>query len=141
MLCTHCGLWELTTGDLVCCWCGASYLRFAVSLEPAVLPAEDYPPPVTLRVRNDSPLGAITLERLDIAQRWITPLPGQALPQTLSPGMHGTFHLDVDTFAAGVERQATVGVTAQYAGQAQTASLRLQSLQAIPHTVPQPAGS
>ena len=126
MHCTACGVWDLGRGDLVCSSCGASYLHFTVSLEPAALPVEDYPPPVALHVRNDSPLGAITLERIYTGTGWMTLLPGQPLPQLLAPGIEHTFAMDVDTFAAGAERQVIVSVTALYAPEARTALLRLQ---------------
>lgn len=132
MHCEQCGLWELGAGDLVCAWCGASYLRFAVSVTPEELSTEDYPPPVELRVRNESPLGTLTLERIETGGvGWIALLPDPPLPQTLAPGAQQTFFLDVDTFAAGAERQAVLAVNALYAPEARTAVLRLrQSTQA-----------
>lgn len=126
MHCPQCGLWELAAGDLVCSWCGTSYLRFAVALEPAELSTEDYPPPVELRVRNESPMGTITLDRIQTGQDWVTLVPGQPLPQTIPPGIEHIFYLDVDTFAAGVAaNRATVAVGALYAAEVQTATLRL----------------
>ena len=125
MHCEQCGLWELGNGDLVCAWCGASYLRFTVSVLPGELSVEDYPPPVELRVRNESPLGAITLERIETGVAWIARLPDPPLPLTLAPGAQGTFLLDVDTFAAGAEHQAVLAVTALYAPEAGTAVLQL----------------
>lgn len=133
MHCTVCGLWELGAGDLVCSWCGASYLRFTVSLEPAELSTEDYPPPIELRVRNESPMGAITLERIHTGAGWITPLPDQPLPQTLAPGTEQSFQFDADTFAAGTARGAVIAVTVRHAPEPRTALLHLQQ--------PTPAGS
>ncbi len=125
MQCTQCGLWELAAGDLVCGWCGTSYLRFTVSLEPAELSGEDYPPPVELRVGNQSPVGALTLERIDTGRGWITLLRDQILPQAIAPGAQHTFLLDADTFAARSEREAVITVTARHAPEAGTASLRV----------------
>ncbi len=129
MQCTQCGLWELAAGDLVCAWCGASYLRFSATLEPAELSLEDYPPPVALRVRNESPVGAITLERIEPGRAWISLLPDQALPQTLAPGAEQSFLMDVDTFAAGLSHlagEAKVAVRARFAAAPATATLRLE---------------
>ena len=126
MICTDCGLWELAPGDLACSWCGASYLRLNVSLGPATFSTEDYPPPVALRIRNESPMGAITLERIQPGQPWITLLPDPSLGLPIAPGTQHIFHLDVDTFAAGTEREGSVTVTALYAPEPQTAILHLQ---------------
>lgn len=126
MHCGQCGLWELASGDLVCSWCGASYLRFTVSVPAGELSAEDYPPPVELRVRNESPLGTITLERIETGGGWIALLPDPPLPQTLAPGAGQTFLLDVDTFAAGAEYRAVLTVTALYAPVVETAVLQLR---------------
>lgn len=133
MHCTQCGLWELGAGDLVCSWCGTGYLHFTVNAQPAQLSVEDYPPPIELSIRNESPMGAITIERLQSSQSWITPLPDQLLPQAIAPGEERTFFVDVDTFAAGGEREAVLTVTVLHAPNAGTAVLHLQQ--------PAPAGS
>ena len=127
MQCTHCGLWELAAGDLNCAWCGASYLLFSARLEPAELSREDYPPPVELHLRNDSPMGAITLERIEADRPWVTLLPDQALPRMLAPGAGHSFFLDVDTFAAGTEGVASVAVCARFAAAPLTATLHLDA--------------
>ena len=126
MQCTQCGIWELGRGDLACSWCGESYLRYTASLEPQELSTEDYPPPITLRIRNDSPLGAITLQTIQPGQNWVRLLPGQPLPQTLQPGLEHKLYLDVDTFAAGSEQEAAITVTVLFAPEVGTATLRLQ---------------
>ena len=131
MQCTQCGLWELAAGDLVCSWCGTSYFRFTISLEPSELSAEDYPPPVELRVGNESPMGAITLEHIGTGRGWVTLLRDQPLPQAIAPGSEYTFLLDVDTFAAGSEREAVITVTALYAPEAGSATLRVQQPRAV----------
>lgn len=133
MHCTQCGLWELGVGDLVCSWCGASYLHFTVSVQPAQLSIEDYPPPIELSICNESPMGAITVERLESSHSWITLLPDQFLPQAIAPGAEQTFLVDVDTFAAGNECQAVLAVNVLHAPEAATAVLHLQQ--------PRPSGS
>ena len=126
MLCTHCGLWELAGEDLSCSWCGACFLRCSFRLSPSVVSMEDYPPPVLLHIRNDSPMGSITLERIDTGASWITLLPGQSLPQTVPPGSQHTLSLDVDTFAAGAPAKLLLAVSVRFAGEPQTAVLHLQ---------------
>ncbi len=128
MTCTHCGLWELAAGDLACSWCGTSYVHFTLTFNPTQLSTADYPPPVELHIHNHSPLAPITLETIQPAQSWVTPLPDQVLPPTLAPNTHHTILLDIDTFAS-TEPQATLTVTAQYAPQPQTAILHLHHAQ------------
>ncbi len=126
MHCTHCGLWELAQGDLVCGWCGTSHLRYRVSLDPAEIAAEDYPPPVALRIYNESPVGVLTLEHIEAGAPWITLLPDQPLPHVLAPGTHCRFFLDVDTFSAGARTEASIAVSASYAAEPQIARLSLR---------------
>ncbi len=126
MHCTHCGFWELAEGDLVCCWCGASYLRYTVSLRPAELSTEDYPPPLELSVENHSPMGTLTLERIHVGPPWISLLSDQPFPQTVAPGAGHRFYLDVDTFAAGPQTEVPITVFASYTAEAQTSTLYLR---------------
>ncbi len=131
MFCTHCGTWELAEGDLFCCWCGASYLRFTVDLQPAMLSTEEYPPPVALSVRNESPMGAITLARIQSSQIWASLLPNQPLPQLLGPGAQHIFLLDVDTFASRDGGEITIAVSALYACETRNALLHVRPPEAV----------
>lgn len=126
MLCTHCGAWELAGGDLVCSWCGATYLCFTMELRPAALSTEDYPPPVALCVRNDSPMGEITLQTIESSRGWASLLPNQALPQRLNPGAQHVFLLDVDTFAPESEGEVTITVSVLYGSAVQSAVLHVR---------------
>ena len=126
MHCTQCGLWELAQGDLVCCWCGTSFLRYTVSLEPAEVSPEDYPPPVELRISNESPMGTLTLQHIETGTPWITLLPDQPLPRRLAPGTQCRFYLDVDTFVADRLTEAPIAVSASYAAEPQTVTLHLR---------------
>lgn len=126
MICSTCGQWELATGDLACSWCGISYVRLSAQLTPEILNSEDYPPPVELHLRNSSPLGSITVDRITPDQPWLTLLPNQPLPQAIAPGHNHTFLLDADTFAAPNASEATLTVTARFSPTAATATLRLQ---------------
>ena len=126
MFCTRCGLWELTEGDLVCCGCGASYLRFTVDIQPATLSTEDYPPPVALHIRNESPMGAITLESVQSSVNWAALLPNQPLPHVLRPGAQHIFLLDVDTFAPRNGGEVIVTVSALYASETRSAVLHVR---------------
>jgi hypothetical protein len=126
MTCTTCGQWELATGDLACAWCGTSYLRLSTRLTPETLNPEDYPPPVALQIQNNSPLAPITIDRITTNQPWLTLLPNQILPAAIAPGSLHTFLLDADTFAASHPSEATLTITARFAPNSQTATLRLQ---------------
>ena len=124
MTCTHCNQWELTLGDLACSWCGTSYVRFTLTLNPTQLSTADYPPPVELNIQNHSPLAPITLETITPSHPWITLLLNQNSTPTIPPNTQHTLLLDIDTFAS-TDPQATLTVTAQYAPQPQTTTLHL----------------
>ena len=129
MLCTRCHGWEVLDGDDFCSWCGTTYLQFEIALDHATVSAADYPPPIELTVANRSPSRPLALSGIATTATWVTPLPGQPLPQTVPPLEQRLFYFDADTLSAPPGGAAEIALELAHGG---TATVTLRLLQTEP---------